>query len=135
MIDIKVKKLYLDAKLPKKATVGSAGYDLYLYLPTLPQLVIYGGEQHVVGCGFCMELPQGYEAQVRSRSGMCAKHRLVVPLGPGTVDSDYRGEVKVILENTGSVPTTVKHGDRIAQMVVNRVPESNLIEVENLEEN
>jgi dUTP pyrophosphatase len=72
----------------------------------------------LVPTGFCFEIPQGYEVQVRSRSGLAVKHGVFVLNSPGTIDSDYRGEVKVILANTGSAPFAIKRGDRIAQLVV-----------------
>ena len=84
--------------------------------------------------GFSMELPSGYEAQIRPRSGLAAKHHITVTNSPGTVDANYRGEVKVILYNLGREPFSTQRGDRIAQMVICKLPEINLVEATELSE-
>ena len=111
---------------PKKATVGASGFDLYAN--EFP-----GGEKlkaevppHgrlFVGCGFAAAIPQGYEAQVRARSGLAAKHGITIANGIGTIDSDYRGEIGVMLLNTTNTPYVVERGDRIAQLVICPVPD------------
>lgn len=111
---VKFKKLHPDAKLPQYQSDGAAGMDLY---------AIEGGrldpqERLVVRTGLAIEVPPGYEAQVRSRSGLAADAGVVVANSPGTIDSDYRGEVKVILLNTGNVPRGPEAGERIAQLVI-----------------
>jgi len=103
--------------LPDYATPGSSGMDLRASEAAL----IPAGERGCVGTGLYFELPQGYEAQVRPRSGLALKHGVTVLNSPGTIDSDYRGEVKVILINLGGDPFTIRSGDRIAQMVFKRL--------------
>lgn len=118
-IVVKLKKLHPDAVLPEKATSGSAGFDLV----AVEEARIHGGGgRAVVATGIAMELPPGYEAQVRPRSGLAAKHGLSVLNSPGTIDADYRGEVKVIVLNVGGF-YVIKPGDKIAQVVIQRVPD------------
>lgn len=105
-----------DMPLPSYATDGSAGADLAAAVDG--ELVIEPGARALVPTGLCFEIPPGYEAQVRPRSGLALHHGVLLPNAPGTIDSDYRGEVSVILLNAGSEPFTVKRGDRIAQVVV-----------------
>ncbi len=102
--------------LPSRATPGSAGYDLHAALEK--ELVLAPGQRGVVPTGFALALPEGHEAQVRPRSGLALRHGLVLPNAPGTIDSDYRGEVRVIVWNLGDEPFTVRRGDRIAQLVI-----------------
>jgi dUTP pyrophosphatase len=104
------------ATLPDYATPGAAGMDLSAAIDA--PLVIEAGAFRLVPCGFAIALPQGFEAQVRPRSGLAAKHGVTVLNSPGTIDSDYRGEVKVILINHGERAFTVTPGMRIAQMIV-----------------
>jgi dUTP pyrophosphatase len=105
-------------ELPRQQTAGAAGVDLLAALGTSEVVVMAPGARAIVPCGFAMALPAGYEAQVRPRSGLAAKHGVTVLNAPGTVDADYRGEVKVILINHGSAAFEIRRGDRIAQMVV-----------------
>ena len=105
--------------LPSYATEGSAGMDLRANLQTPVTLQPF--ERQLIPTGLFIELPENYEAQVRPRSGLAIKHGLTCLNSPGTVDADYRGELKVILINLSNEPHTVQHGDRIAQMVVNKV--------------
>lgn len=107
-----------DLPLPTYATSGSAGMDVCAAVDQ--DLKIAPGETVLVPTGFRIELPPGHEAQVRPRSGLAAKHGVGILNSPGTIDSDYRGEVKVILTNFGREPFTIRRGDRIAQMVVAR---------------
>lgn len=104
--------------LPTKATPGSAGFDL----KAAEDATIYVGQQRKVRSGFCMEIEEGYEVQVRPRSGLAIKHRVTIINSPGTIDSDYRGEMCAALVNHGATPFEVKKGDRIAQMVVCKLP-------------
>jgi dUTP pyrophosphatase len=103
-------------------TTGSSGCDIAAALSA--DITIMPGKRAIVPTGFCFEIPQGYEVQVRSRSGLAAKNGVMVLNSPGTIDSDYRGEVKVILANLGDEPFAVHHGDRIAQIVAMSVPAS-----------
>lgn len=105
-----------DVPLPSYATAGSAGMDLRAVIAE--SLVLGPGERALVPCGIIVAIPPGYEGQVRARSGLAVRHGIGVVNGPGTVDSDYRGEVKVILGNFGREPFTVSRGDRIAQLVI-----------------
>lgn len=121
---IKVKKLKEDAIIPKYATKGSAGFDL----SSLDEGVIFSGESAIISTGLAFEIPEGYEMQVRSRSGMAFKHGISVLHGIGTIDSDYRGEVKVILINHGDEPFEIRKGDRIAQGVINKIHQVQFVE-------
>lgn len=104
---------------PEYATEGSAGLDLRAWLSE--PLVLKPMERKMIPTGLFLEIPEGYEAQVRPRSGMAIKHGITCLNSPGTVDSDYRGEIKIILVNLSSEPHTINSGDRIAQMVVAKV--------------
>ncbi|MDE7357043.1 MAG: dUTP diphosphatase [Bacteroidales bacterium] len=107
-----------DNELPAYATELSAGMDLRAFLPE--PVVLAPGAYAMIPTGLHIELPDGYEAQVRPRSGLAAKNGVTVLNAPGTIDADYRGEIKVILINHSSNPFTIHSGDRIAQMVVAR---------------
>lgn len=109
-------------KLPEFKTPGSVGADLYASYPEGTQAYIKPGLFTMVPCGFSLELPDGYEAQIRPRSGLAAKFGVTVLNTPGTIDTDYRGEIQVILINNSPEPFIVKRGDRIAQMIVQEVP-------------
>ena len=104
--------------LPAQQSPGAAGVDLLAALGADEVLTLAPGARALVPCGFAMALPQGYEAQVRPRSGLAAKFGVTVLNSPGTIDADYRGEIKVILINLGSDAFAIRRGDRIAQMVV-----------------
>ncbi len=107
-----------DNPLPAYETAFSAGMDLRAMLKEV--VVLHPLERMLVGTGLHIELPEGYEAQVRPRSGMAAKHGITVLNTPGTIDADYRGEIKVILVNLSNESYTIRHGDRIAQMVISK---------------
>jgi dUTP pyrophosphatase len=109
----------LDLPLPTYATEGSAGSDLRAAVEG--ERVLAPGERALIPTGVRIALPAGYEAQVRPRSGLALAHGLVLPNAPGTIDSDYRGELKVIVWNSGSDPYVIRRGDRIAQLVVSPV--------------
>ncbi|MBX7248460.1 MAG: dUTP diphosphatase [Caulobacteraceae bacterium] len=104
--------------LPAYGTAGAAGMDLRAAVPADQDLVIQPGARALVPTGLTVAVPVGYEAQVRPRSGLALKHGVTCLNSPGTIDSDYRGEVGVILANLGPEPFTIRRGDRIAQMVV-----------------
>ena len=104
--------------MPAYATSGAAGADLRANFKDRASVVIAPGARALVPTGLIMEIPEGWEVQVRPRSGLALKHGITLPNSPGTIDSDYRGEVGVIVLNAGSDVFTVTHGDRIAQMVV-----------------
>jgi dUTP pyrophosphatase len=116
--------------LPAYATPGAAGMDVV----SAEQLILRPGARHAVATGFAVAIPPGYEIQVRPRSGLALKHGISVPNTPGTVDSDYRGEVKVILINHSDDNFPIQRGDRIAQLVVSPVTLARWEEVEDLDE-
>lgn len=120
MVEVRIKWLAHGAglNLPAYETAGSAGMDIAAAVPEEAPLVLAPGARALVPAGFAMALPQGFEAQVRPRSGLSAKHGLSVLNAPGTIDADYRGEVKVILANLGAEEFIVERGMRIAQMVI-----------------
>ena len=115
---------------PKKAHPDDAGYDLYSRIDA----VLDPLSGMAIPVGFVMELPSGYEAQIRPRSGLAAKHHITVTNSPGTVDANYRGEIKAILYNLGREPFIIQRGDRIAQMVICKLPEITLVEAAELSE-
>ena len=114
----------------KQATLGSSRIDL----PSSMDHSIAPGDRLLVGTGIAVEIPPGYEGQIRPRSGLAIQHGIGIVNSPGTVDSDYRGEVKVILINHGSERVHIKRGDRIAQLVIQAVPTVQLLRVVNLSE-
>jgi len=120
-----------DAQLPKYMSDGAAGMDLAASLDT--EVTIAPGQRALVGTGLAIALPRGFEAQVRPRSGLAAKHGVTVLNAPGTIDEDYRGEIKVILINHSDEPFVVKSGERIAQMVVAPVARVTLVEADSLD--
>lgn len=121
-----------DNPLPHYATEGSSGMDLRAWLGQ--DLVLQPMERTLVPTGLFIELPEGYEVQVRPRSGLAIKQGLTCLNSPGTVDADYRGELKVILVNLSTEPQTIKSGDRIAQMVMQKVEKINWQPVEAINE-
>jgi len=122
----------LGITLPAYATEGSAGMDLVAAIENDIELI--PGKRVIVPTGFALELPVGFEAQVRHRSGLAANHGVTVLNTPGTIDSDYRGEVKIILINLGEAPFIVSRGMRIAQMIVARHERATLVEQQSLSE-
>lgn len=139
--DLRLKRLSPLATLPEYHSEQAAGLDLAACLEggdSDPGLVLEplarGGMPVLVPCGFAMALPAGFEGQVRPRSGLSTKFGITMPNAPGTIDADYRGEVKVPLINLGREPYTVKHGARIAQMVIARVERARLIEALELDD-
>jgi dUTP pyrophosphatase len=118
--------------LPGYQTPGAAGCDLSAALPDGP-IVLHAGGTALIPTGLALEIPPGFEAQVRPRSGLAAKHAVTVLNAPGTIDSDYRGEICVILINHGKETFTVEHGMRIAQLVVAPVSQAQFVESGELE--
>ena len=131
-IDLKIKRVDGDLPLPAYATENASGLDLLAAIKE--DIVLKPSERILVPTGISIELPSGYEAQVRSRSGLAIKHGICCLNSPGTIDSDYRGEIKVILINLGSEPVTIKRSDRIAQLVIAPTVKATLHEVTNLSE-
>ena len=120
--------------VPARQTAGAAGMDLMAAVPAEQPIVLAPGQRALVPCGFAMALPEGFEAQVRPRSGLAVRHGVTVLNAPGTIDADYRGEVMVPLINLGEADFPVRRGDRIAQMVVAPVTAATFQEVEALDE-
>jgi len=123
-----------DLPLPAYATPGAAGFDLRACVPEEQPVLLQPGERALVPTGFAIALPEGYELQVRPRSGLAVKHGLTVLNAPGTVDADYRGPVAVPLINLGQEPFTIHRGERIAQGVVAAAPQVGFLEVAELDE-
>ena len=119
-----------DLPLPTRGTSGSAGFDL---ASAEQDFVLAPGERRLVSTGLAIELPPGWEGQVRPRSGLALRFGLTMPNAPGTIDSDYRGELKVILQNGGTQLVTIARGDRIAQVVFARYEVPELVDVMELE--
>jgi dUTP pyrophosphatase len=120
-----------DPKMPARATEHAAGFDLCADLDA--PLTIPPGGRHAVATGWAIALPPGHEAQIRPRSGLALKHGVTCLNSPGTIDADYRGEIKVILANLGAEPFDIQPGDRIAQLVVQRLPDVALKPVASLD--
>nr|WP_310539879.1 dUTP diphosphatase [Phenylobacterium sp.] len=135
-MNLPIKRLAHNSELPLPAyeTADSAGMDLRAAVPEGEPLVIRPGDRHAVPTGLAMAIPRGFEGQVRPRSGLALKSGVTCLNTPGTVDSDYRGEVKVILINLGAEDFTVRRGDRIAQMVIAPVIQASVAEVSDLDE-
>jgi dUTP pyrophosphatase len=130
-VKVEVKRLPHGAglPLPAYATSGAAGMDVV----SAEDVTLAPGARHAVATGLALAIPQGYEIQVRPRSGLALKHGITVPNTPGTIDSDYRGELKVILINHGSEPFAIARGDRVAQLVLAPVVQAAWDEVAELD--
>lgn len=120
-----------DLPLPARATPGSAGFDLCAAIGG--ERTLAPNDRLLIPTGFRIAVPEGHEAQVRPRSGLALRHGIVLPNAPGTIDSDYRGEIQVILLNTGQAPFTLQRGDRIAQLVIAPIASAEWQEVEDLD--
>jgi dUTP pyrophosphatase len=133
---LQVKRLNKDAMIPRYETAGAAGFDL----ASAEEVLIYPGETKIIGTGLAVAIPNGWEMQIRPRSGMSAKTPIIAKNTVGTIDCDYRGEVKIILHNlddfslVGSRPYLVSVGDRIAQRVLKPAPQAKIIEVDSLDQ-
>ncbi len=130
--ELRVTKLRSEAQLPVRATPKAAGLDLRACLED--PLTLWPGKHALVPTGIAIALPASHEGQVRPRSGLAAKHGVTVLNAPGTIDEDYRGEVKVILVNHGTEPFVIEHGERIAQLVIAPVVYADVAEVASLDE-
>lgn len=119
MVEVKVFKVKPNAILPVYMTKGSAGCDVCACLEK--PMLVEKGQRVMVPTGLVMEIPVGYEVQVRPRSGLAFKKGLTVVNAPGTIDSDFRGEVMILLINLGESPVEIQHGERVAQFVLNQV--------------
>ncbi|MEA3545111.1 MAG: dUTP diphosphatase [Thermodesulfobacteriota bacterium] len=129
---MQIKKLHPEAKLPEYMTALAAGMDICAQLDAA--LVLDPGQRCLVPTGLAFAIPPGYEIQVRPRSGLAIKHGIALVNSPGTIDADYRGEVRIILINHGLENFTINPGDRIAQLIVAPVCQADLVEVSELTE-
>lgn len=130
-MQVLIKRLHsFELPLPHYMTAGSAGVDLYAAVENTVNIA--PGMRTLVPTGIAIALPEGYEAQIRPRSGLAIKHGLTLLNSPGTIDCDYRGEIKLIVINLGDKEYTLLRGERIAQMIFTRVIKPELIEVESL---
>ncbi|WP_197280113.1 dUTP diphosphatase [Bacillus sp. FJAT-27251] len=127
-MNLKIKRVHNEAKIPVQAHQGDAGMDLF----SIEEKVIKAGEAELIKTGLQIELPKGTEAQIRPRSGLALKNSLTVLNSPGTIDEGYRGEIGVILINHGKLDFVVEKHMRIAQMVINLVPSIEIVEVNEL---
>lgn len=132
-ITVQIKRLPHGDKLamPMRMTEHAAGFDLSAAVEQ--PITLEPGDIRLIPCGFAMAIPHGYEAQVRPRSGLASRHGITMINAPGTIDSDYRGEVQVPLVNHGKAPFVIERGTRIAQMLILPVPESEMLEVDELD--
>lgn len=128
MTRVNVKLLDKNAKMPTKGTAGAAGLDLY----AIEDFEIPKGGTYLAKTGLQLEIEPGYEGQIRARSGLAMRYSLIVTNAPGTIDSDYRGPVNILLTNLGQGPFQAKAGDRIAQLVIARVEDVTLVTTEEL---
>ncbi len=131
MTEILIKRLSKNINLPKYETEGSSGMDLSANLNS--NIKIYPGETSIIPTGISVSIPKNFEIQIRPRSGLAAKNQISVLNTPGTIDADYRGEIKVILINLSKKVFVVEKGARIAQMVLSPIEKAKIKEVENLE--
>jgi dUTP pyrophosphatase len=129
---VRIKRLRPDVSLPHYMTSRAAGMDLAAAIDE--PITLAARERASVGTGIAISLPDGYEAQIRPRSGLAARHGVTLLNSPGTIDADYRGEIRLILINHGSEAVTIRAGDRIAQMIVGPVARVDWIEVDELDE-
>lgn len=119
MVSVKIQKFFPDVKLPEKKTVGAAALDIAAYCPKA-NIILPVGETILIPTGFCLEIPEGYLVDIRPRSGFSTKENIIIPNSPGTIDSDYRGEVFVPLLNLSQKAFAVTNGLRIAQMLISK---------------
>ena len=129
-VPINVVKLHEDAVVPTYGTTGAAGFDFY----SVDSVIVEAGQTVIVKTGLAMAICEGFEIQVRPRSGMSAKTKIRVANSPGTIDSDYRGEIGIIVDNVGQEPYEIHVGDRVAQGILAIVPQASFIVVDSLDE-
>jgi len=132
-IELKFKRLsslFDDLELPHYATEGSAGMDIRAAV--LDEIILMHGKVYLIPTNLSVEIPAGYEIQVRPRSGLAAKHSIGILNSPGTIDSDYRGEIKIIMMNFGEENFIIKRGERVAQLVISKIYQANISEVKEL---
>ncbi len=129
---VQVRRIRTDAIVPRYMTAGAAGMDLCAAIDA--PITLAPGQGAAIGTGLAMAIPHGFEGQVRPRSGLAAKFQVTVTNAPGTIDEDFRGEIRVLLINHGREPFVVNNGERIAQLVIAPVVQAELVEVEALDD-
>lgn len=129
-ISVKVKKLNENAEMPRRATAESAGFDLHC----IDNFTINPGDHYTIPTGLAFEIPTGYVMLIYPRSGHAKKYGITLSNAVGVVDSDYRGEVAVLMHNTGEHPVSFRMGDRVAQALVHKIPDIELVQCEELSE-
>ncbi|MBD3335919.1 MAG: dUTP diphosphatase, partial [Candidatus Eisenbacteria bacterium] len=131
-VRVLLRRLHPGARLPRRQSRGASGWDLHACLDA--DLTLAPGRRTAVPTGWAVAVPAGYELQIRPRSGLSWRHGVTVVNAPGTIDEDYRGEVRILLVNLGREPFGIRNGDRVAQMVLAAVPRGELAEVPELPE-
>lgn len=129
--ELLIRRLHPEASLPRRMSEGAAGLDLAACLPDGPVLLA-PGERRLVSTGLALAIPEGYEGQVRPRSGLALRHGITIANAPGTIDADYRGELQVILIHLGDQPFEIRHGERVAQLVLAPVAHLSTLVVDEL---
>lgn len=130
---LRVQRLHPDARLPERMTALAAGMDLAACLDAAPEMMLAPGARALIPTGLALAIPEGFEGQIRPRSGLAHRHGVTVLNSPGTIDADYRGELRVLLVNFGHAPARIQTGDRIAQLVIAPVAALPVEEVETLD--
>ena len=133
-VAIKIRRLEdnTDLAMPSYGSEGSSGMDIRAAVKE--EAVIKPGEIRIIRTGLAVSIPSGYEGQIRPRSGLASKHGIGIVNSPGTIDSDFRGEIGIIVINWGQRPFTIRRGDRIAQMIITKVYRADIIEVDDLDD-
>lgn len=131
MLEIKLKRLSTNAVIPQNMTTHASGYDIYS--SNQNDIILKAGKVKLIPTGIAISIPPGYEAQIRPRSGLAIKHQIGILNAPGTIDSDYRGEIKVILFNFGDKDYVIKPQSRIAQMVIAKIEKVGFSQVKELD--
>ncbi len=129
---LKIKKLRPNAIIPEYMSEFAAGMDIFACIDEIVTLKPF--KRDLIPTGIAISLPKGYEAQIRPRSGLAVKNGITLLNSPGTIDADYRGEIKVVMINLGEKDFQIKHGDRIAQMIINKVEYPEILETDELDE-
>jgi dUTP pyrophosphatase len=132
VVDLQILKMDERVETPFYATKASAGFDLKAFIPDQEEIVLKAGSRDKISTGLKMVIPQGFEVQIRPRSGLAFKHGISLTNTPGTIDSDYRGELQILIINHGDEDFVIKHGERIAQAVIAPVWQANFLEITEL---
>jgi dUTP pyrophosphatase len=131
-VDLQILKMHKDVETPFYATKSSAGFDIKAFIPQEGEIILKAGTRDKISTGLKMVIPEGFEVQIRPRSGLAFKNGISLTNTPGTIDSDYRGELQILIINHGHEDFVIKHGDRIAQAVIAPVWQANFLEINEL---